>query len=216
MGELSKYTVLLNKLQEKQKERGERIEEGRKRERWKGTLKEYRSLRERRKDSPGGDPLPHAKKLLKDGGEVNEMASIAHYLTTSSDDPQHVLVGAQLYESLGKREKGLRRLGTYIEKVTSGDKINPFEKGQILDRVSPEFYVEVAKLIEREQGESGIETKTVGIFALFIAGGLILSLGSTTITGNAVSNVTGTPPGILGALLFIAGIVGMVFHFRGK
>ena len=68
---------------------------------------------------------------------------------------------------------------------------------------------------KREQKTSGIEKK-FGIFAAFIIGGIALSLGSLTITGNAVSNLTQTTPGLLGIIFFIAGLVGMFFYSRGK
>lgn len=50
----------------------------------------------------------------------------------------------------------------------------------------------------------------------FMIGGIALSLGSLTTTGNAISNLTGTTPGLLGIILFVAGLIGMFFHFRRK
>jgi len=68
---------------------------------------------------------------------------------------------------------------------------------------------------KRDQKTSGLE-KRFGIFAAFIIGGVALSLGSLTITGNAVSNLTKTTPGLLGIILFIAGLVGIFFYSRRK
>jgi len=68
---------------------------------------------------------------------------------------------------------------------------------------------------KRERKTSGLE-KRFGIFAAFIIGGVALSLGSLTITGNAVSNLTKTTPGLLGIILFIAGLVGIFFYSRRK
>lgn len=68
---------------------------------------------------------------------------------------------------------------------------------------------------KREQKTSGLE-KRFGVFVAFIIGGIALSLGSITITGNAVSNLTQTTPGLLGVFLFIAGLVGIFFYSRRK
>ena len=68
---------------------------------------------------------------------------------------------------------------------------------------------------KREQKTSGIEKK-FGVFVAFLIGGIALSLGSLTITGNAVSNLTQTTPGLLGIIFFIAGLVGMFFYSRRK
>ena len=68
---------------------------------------------------------------------------------------------------------------------------------------------------KREQKTSGIEKK-FGVFVAFIIGGVALSLGSLTITGNVVSNLTQTTPGLLGVFLFIAGLVGMFFYSKRK
>ncbi len=54
------------------------------------------------------------------------------------------------------------------------------------------------------------------IFTLSIIAGVALSLSSLSTTGNAVSNLTRTTPGLLGIILFIAGLSGMFFHFKGK
>ncbi len=70
--------------------------------------------------------------------------------------------------------------------------------------------------IEGEELAIRIDALKPAVSFLFIAGGLILSLSSLTITGNAVSNVTGTAPGLLGIILFIAGLVGMFFYFKKK
>ena len=52
------------------------------------------------------------------------------------------------------------------------------------------------------------------IFILFTIAGLALSLTSLTLTGHAISGLTGTTPGLLGVLLFIVGLTGMFFRLR--
>ena len=68
---------------------------------------------------------------------------------------------------------------------------------------------------KRERKTSGLETK-FGIFAVFIIGGIALSLSSLSTTGNAISNLSQTTPGLLGVFLFIAGLLGMFFYSRRK
>jgi len=59
-------------------------------------------------------------------------------------------------------------------------------------------------------GENSIIGK-VGIFLLFLLGGIVLSFTSFSATGNVISDLTTTPEGLLGVLLFIAGLFGIVF-----
>lgn len=63
--------------------------------------------------------------------------------------------------------------------------------------------------------ERGLESR-VAVFFLATLAGIALSLSSLSITGNAVSNLTGTTQGLTGIFLFIVGLAGMVFHFNRK
>ena len=56
----------------------------------------------------------------------------------------------------------------------------------------------------------------LGFIITFLVIGIALMLGSLTLTGNAVSNLTGTTPGLLGLILFVAGILGIIFYLRRK
>ena len=79
-------------------------------------------------------------------------------------------------------------------------------------------YEAVKNFIKRNtkpKHETGLEGK-VGIFILFILGGLVLSLTSLTATGNTISNLTGTTQGLLGLIFFIIGLTGMFFHFKRR
>lgn len=51
-------------------------------------------------------------------------------------------------------------------------------------------------------------------FLLLFVGGIALSMSQISLTGNAVSNLTSSTPGLLGVFLFIAGLVGMILSFR--
>ena len=72
-------------------------------------------------------------------------------------------------------------------------------------------------VVRQEWGKPspGLEGR-VGIFILALMGGIALSVSSLTATGNAISNLTGTTPGLLGIILFVAGLAGMFFYFRTR
>lgn len=76
-----------------------------------------------------------------------------------------------------------------------------------------EITKQARELTVRKDKRSSIESR-VAIFIFFILSGLALSLSSLTSTGNAIGNLTGTSRGLLGILLFIAGLTGMVFNKR--
>jgi hypothetical protein len=71
------------------------------------------------------------------------------------------------------------------------------------------------KSAEPERKISGIESR-LAVFILFTLVGIALSLSSLKLTGNAVSNLTGTSQGLLGIFLFIAGLVGVFFCSKKK
>jgi hypothetical protein len=62
----------------------------------------------------------------------------------------------------------------------------------------------------------GILEGSKGFFAPFLLVGLALSAFSLTLTGNTVSNLTGTTQGLLGIFLFIFGLFGLVFSAKKK
>ena len=66
------------------------------------------------------------------------------------------------------------------------------------------------KRTREKEESSGLEGR-VGVFILFLLGGLALSIYSLTATGSAISNLAGTTKGLFGVLLFIAGLAGLVF-----
>ena len=156
------------------------------------------------------------KKFLEEE-EVDpiKISAIAHDLMREGiemENIQYSLLGAQLYEKIGRGRKAIPRL-------LKGAKVI-VQRGYKLDDVFKDAYPKIEAFIkrnkeEREQGKGSLEKK-FGIFAAFIIGGIALGLGSLSITGNAVSNLTQTTPGLLGIFLFIAGLVGMFFYFKGK
>jgi hypothetical protein len=116
---------------------------------------------------------------------------------------------------LGSEELGIPPVN--VDQEVAGVKIDGPTKDS---KIEKEIYAYRGNYLEkyiekRKQKASGIEKK-FGVFIAFIIGGVALSLGSLTITGNAISNLTGTTPGLLGIILFIAGFVGMFFYFRRK
>jgi hypothetical protein len=147
------------------------------------------------------------RKFLKKEKNPVKIAALAYRLMEEGIDRkyfQYSLLGAQLYEKIGKGNKAISRLLKTVERS--------IETGTTRE----EYYQRVEDFIKRNTGGGGGLEKKFGIFVAFIIGGVALGLGSLTITGNAISNLTGTTPGLLGIILFIAGLVGMFFYFKGK
>jgi len=172
----------------------------------------YASLKSTRRK----DKYSQGKKFLE-AKEVDpiETAALAYALMREGiarANIEYSFLGAQLYEKIGRGRKAIPRLLRGAKSVVN--------RGHKLDDVFKDVYSKIEIFIkknagEREQDESGLEKK-FSIFIAFIIGGAALSLGSLTITGNVVSNLTKTTPGLLGIILFIAGLVGVFFYFRGK
>ena len=149
-----------------------------------------------------------AEAYLEGSGEEldpAEIGAIAHRFVRGPN-PSNILLGARLYEKLGKTRK-VQRTIPELDRILN-------TRYDLADGTRQE----IKALLERNkkrQDEGGLAGR-VGVFALFIAGGAALSLGSLTITGNAVSNLTRTTPGLSGIILFIAGLTGLFFYFKGK
>lgn len=148
------------------------------------------------------------KKFLK-ATKVDpvKIAALAYRLMEEGIDRrdfQYSLLGAQLYEKIGKGNKAISRL------------LNGAERNIETGKTRGEDYQTAKNFIKRNtQGEGSLEKK-FGVFVAFIIGGVALGLGSLTVTGNVVSNLTQTTPGLLGIILFIAGLIGMFFYFKRK
>lgn len=180
-----------------------------------------------------GDDARRGRKLLK-SKEVDpvEVGAIAHHLMSGglkySENPHplangfaYAFLGAQLYEKIGKGRKASPRLMKalhYTIDKSKGDTSEYEQQAEDFVRRNLE-YEEVERYLKRGEGEQQTEgglAGRVGVFALFIAGGAALSLGSLSITGNVISNLTRTTPGLLGIILFIAGLTGVFFYFKER
>ena len=67
----------------------------------------------------------------------------------------------------------------------------------------------------RNPAEETLEQR-FGVIIAFLVAGIALIFSSLRPTGNAVSNLTQTTPGLLGLIFFIAGILGIIFYIRRK
>ena len=156
--------------------------------------------------------LSEEEKFLKDE-KVDSIENAARGLMQEGIDlgsVRYSLSGAQIYEKIGKGSKAIPGL---LRALKNNIK---FGYTQDLEDAYPAIKTFIEKNTkEKKQKTSGLEKK-FGVFVAFIIGGVALSLGSLTITGNAISNLTGTTPGLLGIILFIAGLIGMFFYFKGK
>jgi hypothetical protein len=136
-----------------------------------------------------------------------EVAAVANELM-KNDAIGVCLMGAQLYGKIGKGKKVIPRLIKATEKAS---------RGYI---ISEDWYDRIKDFIKRNteetpQSKSGLEGKII-VFILFTLVGIALSLSSLKLTGNAISNLTGTSQGLFGIFLFIAGLLGIVFSFRRR
>jgi hypothetical protein len=110
-----------------------------------------------------------------------------------------VLVGALLYEKLGKGKEAARKLQDGLKKVER-------KEGEAY-RKAQEF---IKKNSVREPSIRGLETR-VAVFLGSTVAGVALSVFSLTATGNVIGNLTGTSQGLLGLILFVVGIAGLIF-----
>ena len=109
------------------------------------------------------------------------------------------ILGAELYEKIGKGRKALPKL-LKIAEINKSGALREHKRLQ-------DFIKRNTKSGEKSIGIEG----RVGIFILFLLGGIALSIYSLTATGNAIGNLTGTSQGLLGLILFVFGIAGLVF-----
>ena len=133
------------------------------------------------------------------------ISSTAYHLM-QSDKPANIILGALIYERMGKGKKVMPRMMKALEKSSKKHEI------------SKDTYDKFQKFIERNSGEeqsrgTGLEGRA-GVFILSILGGIALGFASLQSTGNVIGNLTGTSQGLLGILLFIVGLVGMFFHLK--
>jgi len=187
------------------------LKEIERRDKFRKARKEYKKVKYFPRTFATDTKYFQGKKFLRKEKNPVKIAALAYRLMEEGIDRryfQYSLLGAQLYEKIGRGKKAIPRL------------LKGVEKGIGTGKTREEDYQRVEIFIkrntkERGQDESGLEKK-FGIFVAFVIGGVALSLGSLTITGNAISNLTGTTPGLLGIILFIAGLVGMFFYFKRK
>ena len=168
-----------------------------------------------------GAPIPRYEVRALVGDELRVLGVVNINIDYARRDYQtkYSISGAALsgYGPFGKNMVKIEKEGNLGEAkkvahdiaVQIAEKIAKANNLPLEDKVSEE---ELAHEID----SLPFRKSRLSIFALFIAGGLILSLSSLTTTGNAVANLTRTTPGLLGIILFIAGLTGMFFHFRGK
>lgn len=165
-----------------------------------------------------GYPLEFLERKSQEVIERNkgEIATLAYNLMhNESYSPGDALYGAMLYEKIGKGRRIIPRLLKVIEKATQ---LPPdyVSHGELTDG----FYRRVQSFIERNSGkrkqkEGGLEGRTM-VFLGSLLAGIALSAFSLTATGNAIGNLTGTTPGLLGLILFVVGLAGLFFSGKNN
>ena len=168
--------------------------------------KDYRTLQDKGKRYLSMVP----DEIKRYRGDVQAIAY--HLMEQEHDFAGDVLLGAKLYEKLGKGKRAVPRLVKRFEEIS---------KKSGTDRILLYEYLKDAKefikrnLEEKPQKEKGLESR-IAVFVLFIAAGIALSAASLGMTGWAISGLIQTTPGLLGILFFIVGLVGMFFWFRKR
>jgi len=154
-----------------------------------------------------------AHSYLSHGDKVNPLRALsrAYAILKKSDYPEVLLVAAEVYERLDKGRKAVPMLIEGIDRAQKKGETVPYEKVEAFIKRNAGG----RKKKSHEQSQGGLEGR-VGVFILFILGGIVLGAYSLGITGHVVSGLAQTAPGLLGVLLFIAGLVGMFFHFRRR
>ena len=129
-----------------------------------------------------------------------KLQMVAYDLIKGGWQPNHFILGARLYEKLGKGNRIIPRL---LKKVQEAEK-----RGEM----TLQDYEKVKQFIKRnaDKKHSNLESR-VGVFILFTLGGIILSISSLTQTGSAISNLIGTSKGLLGLIFFVLGLAGIFF-----
>jgi hypothetical protein len=181
------------------------LKEIRRRARFKNVRGFYRSAKERPNYK---ESVTQANKFLREDRYSNasngvERASSSAYQLMNCPNVDALLLGASVYEKIGKGRKVIPRLIKGVEKVLKQESISLKDIKNVED-----FIKRNAK-----KPKSGLESK-VPVFILFVIGGLVLSLTSLTATGSAISNLTGTSQGLLGLIFFIVGLVGLFFSSK--
>ena len=202
MSDAEKYLKQLNELK--------RVDGFRK------TLKEYRRIQKENRND-----LKYHEQRIKDGLKyLNKLddekdrdvyikqnkaniGAIAYSLM-GTGNPEYFLMGARLYEEIGKGEK---IMGKLMEDVNLA-----FKNGMMRES----YYLGVQNFIKRNSGKkkSGSLEGKLPVFLLLTIAGMALSLSSLNTTGYAISSITQETPGLLGIIFFIFGLAGIFFTLK--
>lgn len=144
----------------------------------------------------------HGNEKLKDLDERAALQAVANRLLDASLYPEHFILGAKLYDKLGKGKKIIHRLLKDVETAST--------KGNMNNK----YFEQIEDFIKKVREDSSSEKQTnlesrLAVFILFTIGGIALILNSLNLTGFAISNMTQITPKLSGLLLIIAGLVGM-------
>lgn len=148
---------------------------------------------------------------VKDVQDVQEYRAIARatYVQAKKDKNVFEAINAAfIYSKIGKPHIGMSKLFDVAETVAKERPLNRYEISQMRN-----FIKELSYSKKEKKSSRGLEGR-VGVFILTTLAGIILSFNSLMVTGNAISNLTGTTQGLTGILLFIVGLTGMFFHFN--
>lgn len=143
------------------------------------------------------------------------LQALAHRLI-EIPSPNALVLGAQLYELLGKGKKAVPKILKFAP-IVNKKYSRPIDPPEIefLEEFIEKHTGTRPKNLETYLNENESPSSHLGIFILSTISGIALAVSSanSNLTGHVVSGVLSNSEGLFGALLFVFGLVGLFFNY---
>jgi len=120
------------------------------------------------------------------------------------NNPQEFLLGAQLYEKIGK---GTRIIPKLLENMESASRMGHTNEHNF------KYVRDFIKRTAKTEKSVNLESR-VTVFIIMTLGGIVIAFNSLNTTGFAISNFTQATPSLSGLLLTVAGLVGIFLSLK--
>jgi len=130
--------------------------------------------------------------------------STAYKLMQRENNPQEFLLGAQLYEKIGK---GTRIIPKLLENMESASRMGHTNEHNF------KYVRDFIKRTAKTEKSVNLESR-VTVFIIMTLGGIVIAFNSLNTTGFAISNFTQATPSLSGLLLTVAGLVGIFLSLK--
>jgi len=161
-----------------------------------------------------------AKKILKtsdqkyssDSEQKGYALGIAHSLMKKGRSTSAILLGAKVYEKIGKGDRGFvkRRLNKALERLKEAaekNKGDPMHSGEFYRDEYESYQKEVDEFLKRNSNEGGLEKTITTVFFIALVFGLFFL--SPNLTGNVIAGSEINTTNWIGGILFVLGLVGL-------